>query len=151
MHFFFHQNSKVLNFLGSNWQHVSIGSEHFLAPTIHYLNLWWSSLLTHYSAPSHYLNQCWLIISQIALKITRRSLFFGCIYINSSTCSLIRGLKRTHLPTPCEHYCIMLNTLRPRQNGRHFTDDTFNRILVNENVRISIKFSPKFVPKGPSN
>ena len=41
------------------------------------------------------------------------------------------------------------NRLRPRQNGRHFADDTFNRIFVNENVRISIKFSLKFVPKGP--
>ena len=26
------------------------------------------------------------------------------------------------------------NTLRPRQNGRHFADDTFNRIFVNENI-----------------
>ena len=42
-----------------------------------------------------------------------------------------------------------VNTLRPRQNGRHFADDTFNRIFVNEDVRISIKFSLKFVPKGP--
>ena len=44
-----------------------------------------------------------------------------------------------------------INTLRPRQNGRHFADDTFNRIFVNENVRISIKFSLKFVPTGPIN
>ena len=41
--------------------------------------------------------------------------------------------------------------LRPRQNGHHFADDTFNRIFVNENVRISIKFSLKFVPKGSIN
>ena len=44
-----------------------------------------------------------------------------------------------------------VNTLRPRQNCHHFADDTFNRIFVNENVRISIKFSLKFVPKGPIN
>ena len=42
-------------------------------------------------------------------------------------------------------------TLRPRQNSRHFADDIFNRIFVNENVIISIKFSLKFVPKGPIN
>ena len=42
-----------------------------------------------------------------------------------------------------------INTLRPRQNGRHFPDDIFKRIFLNENVRISIKISPKFVPKGP--
>ena len=45
----------------------------------------------------------------------------------------------------------LFNTLRPRQNGRHFADDTFKRIFLNENVGISIKISPKFVPKGPVN
>ena len=47
-----------------------------------------------------------------------------------------------------EHY---LNTLRPRQNGRHFTDDTFKSIFLNENARILIEISLKFVPKGPIN
>ena len=45
----------------------------------------------------------------------------------------------------------IFNPLRPRQNGRHFADDTFNRIFVNENIGIFIKFSLKFVPKGPIN
>ena len=44
-----------------------------------------------------------------------------------------------------------LNTLRPRQNGRHFADDTFKRIFLNENNKILIKISLKFVPKGPIN
>ena len=44
-----------------------------------------------------------------------------------------------------------LNTLRPRQNGRHFADDTFKRIFMNENIEISIKISLKFVPKGSIN
>ena len=44
-----------------------------------------------------------------------------------------------------------VNTLRPRQNGRHFADDIFKRIFFNENVWISIKISLKFVPKGPIN
>ena len=43
----------------------------------------------------------------------------------------------------------MLKSLRPRQNGRHFADDTFKRIFLKENVRISIKFSLKFVHKSP--
>ena len=42
-----------------------------------------------------------------------------------------------------------LNTLRPIQNGRHFADDTFKRIFLKENVRISIEISLKFVPKSP--
>ena len=45
----------------------------------------------------------------------------------------------------------IINTLRPKQNGRHFADDTFKSIFVNENVRISIKIWLKFVPKGPIN
>ena len=60
---------------------------------------------------------------------------------------------------PCPHHPWewrglvgkVISTLRPRQNGRHFADDTFNCIFVNENVRISINFSLKFVPKGPIN
>ena len=45
----------------------------------------------------------------------------------------------------------MLNTLRPRQNGRHFPDDIFRWIFLNENVWISIEISLKFVPRGPIN
>ena len=41
------------------------------------------------------------------------------------------------------------NTLKPRQNGRHFADDTFKCIFLNENVWISIEIPLKFVPKGP--
>ena len=48
-------------------------------------------------------------------------------------------------------FTILINTLRPRQNGRRFADDTFKRIFFNENIRILIKISLKFVPKGPIN
>ena len=44
-----------------------------------------------------------------------------------------------------------LNTLRPKQNGRHFADDIFKCIFLNENVWIPIKISVKFVPKGTIN
>ena len=46
---------------------------------------------------------------------------------------------------------LEFNSLRPRQNGRYFPDDIFKCIFLNENVRISIKISLKFVPKGPIN
>ena len=45
----------------------------------------------------------------------------------------------------------MFNILRPRQNGRHFADDIFKCIFLNENIWILIKISLKFVPKGPIN
>ena len=43
----------------------------------------------------------------------------------------------------------ILNTLRPRQDGRHFPDDIFKRIFLNENVWTLTKISPRFVPRGP--
>ena len=45
----------------------------------------------------------------------------------------------------------VINTLRPRLNRRHFADDIFKCIFLNENVWIPIKISMKFVPKGPIN
>ena len=44
-----------------------------------------------------------------------------------------------------------VNTLKPRQNGLHFADDTFKCIFLNGNAWISIMISLKFVPKGPIN
>ena len=43
--------------------------------------------------------------------------------------------------------CFVLNTLRPRQNGRYFADDIFKCIFFNENIWISLQISLKFVPK----
>ena len=37
---------------------------------------------------------------------------------------------------------------RPIQNGRHFPDDIFKCIFLNENVWVSIKISQMIVPKG---
>ena len=39
--------------------------------------------------------------------------------------------------------------ISPGQNGHHFTNDIFECIFLNENIRILIQFSMKFVPKGP--
>ena len=46
---------------------------------------------------------------------------------------------------------LTINTLKPRQNGRHFADDTFKCIFLNENVWIPITIWLEFVPKGPIN
>ena len=48
-------------------------------------------------------------------------------------------------------FILCVNTLRPRQNGRHFTDDIFKCIFLNENVWIPIEISLKFVLKGLIN
>ena len=49
--------------------------------------------------------------------------------------------------TPKDYF----NTLRPRRNGRHFADDIFKRIFLNENALIPIKISLRIVPKVPIN
>ena len=46
-------------------------------------------------------------------------------------------------------WIVWVKTLRPIQHGLNFADDTFKRIFLNENWWISIKISPKFVPKSP--
>ena len=49
------------------------------------------------------------------------------------------------------YFDLFVNTLRLRQNGRHFPDNIFKCIFLNENVWILIKVSLKFVPKGQIN
>ena len=42
---------------------------------------------------------------------------------------------------------IIINSLRLRQDRRHFADDTFKCIFLNENEWISLRISLKFFPK----
>ena len=46
---------------------------------------------------------------------------------------------------------MLLNTLRPRRNGRRFADDVFKCIFLNENVWISHTISMKFILNVPIN
>ena len=83
---------------------------------------------------------------------------FLLIWLNNFIC----GIHTTHERAMClatfpgrggqrSMWHVSFNTLRPRQNGRHFPDDIFKCLFLNENVRISIKISLKFVPGGPNN
>ena len=71
-------------------------------------------------------------------------------FMTISFLCLINGWIRLVIMYLCS-LPYVVNTLRPRQNGRRFADDTFKRIFLNENDRISIKISLKFVAKGPIN
>ena len=55
-------------------------------------------------------------------------------------------------PKPFPHFpgCIV-NSLRPKQNRRHFADDIFKCIFLNENEWISLRISLKFIPKVRMN
>ena len=105
-----------------------------------------------------YLNQCWIIFNWTTRKkskfqsiqklLAEENGFRNDVY---KMTQFIQGLcvclQNDAIVFRPQH----VNTLRPRQNGRHFADDTFNSIFVNENVRISIEFSLKFVPKRSIN
>ena len=65
-------------------------------------------------------------------------------YISQNSCLICLLLQ---FQTEYQYF----NWLRPRQNGRHFTDDFFKCIFLNENIQFLIKISLKFVPKGLIN
>ena len=74
-----------------------------------------------------------------------------CLCLNVLTyCCLVMRYGIADLAQHWFGYWLVI-TLRPRQNGRHFAEDIFKCIFLNENVSISIKISLKFVPKGPIN
>ena len=89
--------------------------------------------------------------SEILIKIHTFS--FKKIYLKMSSgkwwpyCLSLNVLK-TYSVCSCS---ILLNTLRPRQNGHHFADDVFKCIFLNGNLWILIKISLKFAPKGSIN
>ena len=57
----------------------------------------------------------------------------------------LSGYQSMHINETSRHF----KTLRPRQNGRHFPNDSFRCIFFNEKVCISIIISRNFIPKGP--
>ena len=62
------------------------------------------------------------------------------------TCGVCPG-QRPAITWPIPWWYIV-NSLRPRQNGRHFPEDIFKAIFVNENIWLSIWISLKFVLRG---
>ena len=93
-------------------------------PVIHYLSAW---LISLFGPP---------IIATLLL---------GAIAWLQSSQSIISP------STQLIHIYSHVNTLRPRQNGRHFADDILKCIFLNENVWIPIKIAMEFVPKGSIN
>ena len=75
---------------------------------------------------------CYAIFHNSVLQFWK--LLFS-IRMKSHGCQLIGGWV----------YDSNFNSLRPRQNGRHFADDILECIFLNENVWISPEISLKFV------
>ena len=113
---------KLPSYYWTFWWYVNIDSCNSLVPL----------------ATSHYLSQC-------RPKLCRHMALPGLHEISRLQQHLGSEWLSKSFPAVVESF----NTLRPRQNGRHFADDIFKCIFMNENVWIRIKISMKFVPKGP--
>ena len=78
---------------------------------------------------------------------------FGVIFVgslascwtNSWVSSDLRCCDANYLSVISQGIHLHFNTLRPGQYGRHFADDIFKCIFLNENVKNSLKISLKFV------
>ena len=117
-------------------------------------------------APSHYLNQCWFIISEDLCHSPKHYLD-QCWFIPSigtyaihpkgkSTWMVIKVITTVHLKLHLRTKVMSpwgqwVNTLRPRQDGRLFPDDIFKCIFLNENAWILLEILLKFVPKVQIN
>ena len=89
---------------------------------------------------------------QMKANIGSRRPSSHCIFAGSSPSgdAFLGNIYWTHIYNTRRSH-IWISTWRPRQNGRHFPDDIFKWIFVNENAWISIKISLKFVSRGPIN
>ena len=77
---------------------------------------------------------------------------FSSYVLNTVNFMNSRYIRRImHYPMFLVYVCglVTINTLRPRQNGCHFSKELFTYIFLTENVWISIRISLKFVPKVP--
>ena len=103
-----------------------------------------------------------IVTGQIAVKLIITRSFFYIKYSHRGhgvECALWVHILISTLPlslSRCRWYHAaidhVISTLRQRQNGRHFPDDIFKWIFLNENIWISINVSLlKFIPKGPIN
>ena len=134
------------------------------------------------AAPSHYMNQCWHLVSEVffflpslgnKFTVSAQTIIVYYKFENYSFEIIAISTRGqwvdTFLPTIYDNtnshiyywlncnshqYAVQscyntVNTLRPRQNGRHFPDSIFECIFLNENIWISLKISLKFVSKGP--
>ena len=99
------------------------------------------------TAPNHYLNQCWNIVNWTPRNKLQWNFSWNSNIFNQE--NALENVVCEMASILCRPPCV--NTSRPGQNGRHFSDDTFKCIFLNENLRDSIQISPKFVPKGPVN
>ena len=142
----------------------------------HFVFIWWHDICRHFSA-IHRLNTSnvfpllslllfvslllLLLLSLISLLLSLLlSLLWSSSLLYTKFLFAIKHFKyvfvdRTFLEMVDEillnlaRTLVFINSSPPGQNGRHFADDVFRCIFINEKFCILIKISPNFVPEHP--
>ena len=84
-------------------------------------------------------------------SIDKKVLILGRRDTPPGVCTYARHIDYMGGLNQCYDNFYKINSSPPGQNGRHFADDIFRCILVNEKFCILIKILLKFVPKGPTD
>ena len=123
------------------------------------------------STASHYLNKCWLIISDVFWDLPKgnftgdaQDVYHWCEFeitnlrlepgvgvggLSWNKCVNFWGLGcRITINNHCISVNMLYNTLRPRQNGCQFADDIFKCIFVYQYCYILFEILLNFVSKG---
>ena len=128
--------------------HQTFGPSHRKCPTcpmifVNTVFIWWSVFIFVFAWK---INQ----ILVFAVEVEILMIFCICILLGISatnSVAMITSFKVKQHETFLRKTNGMLNSLRPRQNGCHFTDDIFKCIFLNEDEWIALKISLKFVAK----
>ena len=149
----------------NSWEHTSVKFEsefyHFHSRQCNWkchLPKWWPFcprgiwVEQPWSIWANKSHKSWIKWKWILLNTQKHNLDIQSISWWNNTWAYSMGYTATAVPLKLTDITANLfNTLRPGQNGRHFPDDIFMWIFLNENVWISNNVSLKFVPKDPMN
>ena len=100
---------------------------------IQYCGYWCSGA----KAPGHQYPQCWTNVHCIGLVLDKT------IKLIVNNIRKWNWNLKNNLPS-----CLMVNTMKLRQNGSYFADSIFRSIFLYEDYCISIQISVKSDPKG---
>ena len=93
-----------------------------------------------------YLYYLYLLRNHFANHFVANGSFF---YLFHQCCIVFMASCRYSRCILCNYYMLCLvNSSPPGQNGRHFADDNFKHILMNEKFCISIRISLNVIPNG---
>ena len=131
---------------------IIIGSDNGLSPDRGQAIIWTNAELLSIGPLPTYFSENLIKMQQFSLKKMHVKMLsakwrLSCLGLNVLVRKLFSN-RTSDCLAALLCFDIPVNTLRPRQNGRHSPDDIFKCIFLNENVWISIKISLKFVPKG---